>query len=140
MYVIGFITEMEDFEIEVEELRGLSGVDKEKYPLKWIKWETQFKSPNGTRAPIWRELEGDIGYVIASTHDAGVVVILCKNNGNCCPIKGYVVDKSGSESLDYTATGGDVANLKEALSALSPIFKEKIAEAQQEQEEEPQSR
>lgn len=123
--------EMERFERELDELRDVSGVDAEKFPLKWIKWETQFKSPSGTRAPIWRESEGDIGYVIASLHDTGVVVILCRNDGKCFPIKGYVVDKSndGAESLDYTPTGPEFTTLKGVLCDVSRNFKAKISEA-----------
>jgi HEAT repeat protein len=119
------------FEQEVEALRAVSGVDATKFPLKWIKWETQFRSPNGTRAPIWREPEGDIGYVLASTHDSGIVVILCKDDGTCYPIVGYIVDKErkGSESLDYTAKGSPSPTLQAALSALSPIFAAKIEAA-----------
>ena len=125
---------MESFEKEVDELRELGGVDRDRFPLKWIKWETQFKSPNGTRAPIWREAEGDIGYVIASLHDTGVVVILCRKDGKCFHIKGYVVNKSqaGTESLDYTPMGPEFTSLRGVLCDVSEIFKEKISGALEE--------
>ena len=125
---------MKSFEDEVEQLRELGGVEKDRFPLKWIKWETQFKSPNGTRAPIWREAAGDIGYVIASLHDTGVVVILCRNDGKCFQIKGYTVNKaqSGAESLDYTPVGPEFTSLKGVLCDISENFKDKISAALEE--------
>ena len=126
---------MERFEQELEQLRGVCGVDSERFPVKWIKWETQFKSPNGTRAPIWREAEGDLGYVVASLHDTGVIVILCRNDGKCFPIKGYVVDKAnaGAESLNYTPTGPEFTTLKGVLCDVSRNFKAHINAALAEQ-------
>ncbi|OHT17644.1 Armadillo/beta-catenin-like repeat family protein [Tritrichomonas foetus] len=112
------------FEEEVEKLRKVSGVNPDKYPLRWIKWETQFKQPSGSRAPPWRETEGDLGYVIASTHDQGIVVIMCKDDGQCCPIKGYVVQSDGSEELDYEPTGSMKGSLKSVLEDFSEHFKE----------------
>ena len=124
---------LERFEKELDQLREVCGVDGDRFPLKWIKWETQFKSPNGTRAPIWREEEGDIGYVIASVHDSGVIVILCRNDGKCFPIKGYVVDKAnGAESLCYNPTGPEFTTLRGVLCDVSRNFKAKINGALQE--------
>ncbi|KAH0794332.1 Armadillo/beta-catenin-like repeat family protein [Histomonas meleagridis] len=117
---------MKAFEDEVEELHQVCGVNPEKNPLRWIKWETQYKSPNGTRAPTWREPEGDLGYVIASTHDKGILVLLCKNNKTCYVIKGYVVLPSGEEELCYDAVGSPQKTLTDALSEASEIFKERI--------------
>ncbi|OHS94331.1 Armadillo/beta-catenin-like repeat family protein [Tritrichomonas foetus] len=113
---------MEKFEDEVELLRDISGVDSEKYPIRWLKWETQYKSPSGTRAPTWREEEGDLGYVIASTHDKGIVVIMCKNDGTCCLIKGYYVTESGAEELCYDQIGATQPDIKSALSEASEVF------------------
>ena len=115
---------MEKFENEVEDLRKISGVNPEKYPLRWIKWETQFKQPSGSRAPPWREAKGDLGYVIASTHDKGITVIMCKQDGTCCMIKGYVVQDDGSEELDYDEVGSSQSTIKDILKGYSDHFKE----------------
>lgn len=119
---------MEKFEQEVEDLRAISGVDPDKYPIRWIKWETQYKSPNGTRAPPWRESEGDLGYVIASTHDSGIVVIMCKNDGTAAVIKGYVVEPTGNEVLCYDTIGSSQPDIKSCLKNSSEVFSSKIDE------------
>ncbi|OHT12507.1 Armadillo/beta-catenin-like repeat family protein [Tritrichomonas foetus] len=119
---------MKRFEEELTTLRNVAGIDPEKYPLRWIKWETQYKSENGFRAPPWREAEGDIGYVIAYTHDHGILVILCKNDDTCYQIKGYVVNEKGAEELCYDAIGSPQNDLKTVISGVSEIFKEKIDE------------
>ena len=113
---------MERFEAEVDKLRELSGVDPEKYPIRWIKWETQYKSESGIRAPPWREAEGDLGYIIADTQDQGIIVILCKNDGTCYQIKGYQVTSTGAEELCYDQIGSEQNDLKSVLSSASPVF------------------
>ena len=120
---------MERFEDEVEKLRELAGVDPERYPIRWIKWETQYKSESGIRAPPWRESEGDLGYVIADTHDQGIIVILCKNDGTCYQIKGYVVTQTGSEELCYDPIGSPQNDLKSVLSSVSQVFAQLIDSA-----------
>ena len=123
---------MNKFEEELERLRDVAGIDPEKYPMRWIKWETQYKNENGIRAPPWREAEGDIGYVIAFTHDEGIIVILCKNDGTCYQIKGYVVNEKGEEELCYDPIGGIENNLKNVLVGCSQIFKNLIDDVLQE--------
>lgn len=120
---------MQAFEDELEKLRDIAGVNPEKYPIRWIKWETQYKSDSGLRAPPWRESEGDIGYVIADTHDQGIVVILCKNDNTCYRIKGYVVTPTGDEELDYEQIGSVQHDLKSVLSEVSPVFSSLIDDA-----------
>ncbi|OHS93162.1 Armadillo/beta-catenin-like repeat family protein [Tritrichomonas foetus] len=120
---------MEKFEEELEQLRDIAGVDPEKYPLRWLKWETQYRSESGVRAPPWREAEGDLGYIIADTHDNGIIVILCKNDGSCYQIKGYVVNETGAEELCYEPNGSIQTTIRGVLSDASPIFKELIDQA-----------
>lgn len=120
---------MQRFEEELDKLREIAGVDPEKYPLRWIKWETQYKSESGIRAPPWREAEGDLGYIIADTHDNGIIVILCKNDGACYQIKGYVVNSTGAEELCYDSIGSQKEDLKSVLTEASPIFAELIETA-----------
>lgn len=117
---------MKKFEDEVEALRKVSGVNSDIFPLRWIKWETQFKQPSGSRAPPWRESKGDLGYVIASLHDEGIVVILCNKDSKCYSIKGYVVQSDGSEELDYEKIGEEQETLRDVLLNISEEFKEKI--------------
>ena len=125
---------MEKFEAELEELKTVSGIDPEVFPLNWIKWESQYKTPDGIRAPPWRQIEGDIGYILASTHDNGVIPICCKNDGTCVQMKGYKVDAQAGEEMDYTPVGSAAGSLKELLSGISPIFAEKIQNVQPEEE------
>ncbi|KAK8857975.1 hypothetical protein M9Y10_013075 [Tritrichomonas musculus] len=122
---------MHKFETELEDLRKISGVNPDNYPLRWIKWETQFKQPSGSRAPPWREAQGDLGYVIASTHDEGIVVILCNQDGKCYPIKGYVVQNDGTEELDYEKTGEEKSSLTDVLRNFSEHFKSNADQALQ---------
>ncbi|EAY06639.1 Armadillo/beta-catenin-like repeat family protein [Trichomonas vaginalis G3] len=116
---------MEKFETELLQLKDISGIDKVIYPLNWIRWESEYKTSSGIRAPPWRQSEGDIGYILASTHDKGVVAILCKNDETCVQIKGYIVNADGEEELDYTPQGSPANTLTELLSGISEIFKEK---------------
>lgn len=115
---------MKSFEDEVDKLRSYQGSNKKKNPVKWIKWETQFKTPTGTRAPPWREIEGDLGYVIVSTHDEGIIVLLCREDGKCMKIKGYYVAKDGSTELNYDTDGPECESITEVLEKSSGVFKE----------------
>ena len=114
---------IDKFEKEISELKAFAGGNQEKCPLKWIKWESSYVSPNKTHAPIWRELQGDIGNVIASTHDKGIIIILCKNNGRCYKIKGYSVDSDLTEELNYEKDGNECESLAEVIGSFSPHFK-----------------
>ena len=122
---------MDRFDAEVEKLRQISGMKPHKHPLRWIKWETPFKSKSGLRVPPWREEAGDCGYVIASTHDTGICVILCKQDGRCYRIKGYEVTKTGGEELNYEKTGHTHETIKSTLAEISKVFKEGIEKAKE---------
>jgi hypothetical protein len=119
---------MDRFEAEVEALQALSGVDPDQFPLKWIKWETLFRSPHKTRAPIGREENGDLGYAIDSTHDVGVVQFLCKDEGTSYPIQGDIADRGrrGAEQLDSTPKADSSPEHRGALSGVSKVFSERI--------------
>ena len=116
----------QQYEEEVERLRDVQGSNPDKYPLRWLKWETSYKSDTGCRAPSWRESEGDYGYVIASTHDKGIVVILVEKTGICRKIKGYTVDKNGYEVLSYEKDSEDFDNIISAFSSISEHFQSMI--------------
>ena len=59
---------MEKFETELLQLKDISGIDKAIYPLNWIRWESEYKTSSGIRAPPWRQSEGDIGYILSLIH------------------------------------------------------------------------
>ena len=116
------------YENELSQLKGYAGANAKKCPLKWIKWETSYTSPTGAHTPIWRELDGDIGDIIASTHDKGIVIILVKKDGICYQIKNYKVGQKANEELTYEKEGPECKSLTEALSEFSPHFKEIMEE------------
>ena len=120
---------MEKFDAELDELRAFCGANPEKHPLRWIKWECTYISPNGTHAPPWRELKGDLGYIIASTQDAGIVVILCHQSMVCYKIKGYSITKTAAEKLDYEQDGPEFPDLKSCLSNISQVFTDNMQKA-----------
>ncbi|EAY16563.1 Armadillo/beta-catenin-like repeat family protein [Trichomonas vaginalis G3] len=114
---------MDKFDNEVIELSKLAGANAQRHPLKWIRWESSYISPSGTHAPPWREAEGDYGIVIVSTHDAGIVIILCKQNGKCLKIKGYSIEKkSASEELNYEEDGPEMKSIVDVLHDISKHF------------------
>lgn len=130
---------MEKFEEELTTLQKNQGVNPERNPIRWIKWENELKDSNGIRAPIWRQAEGDIGYILASTHDQGIVVILCKKDGTCNKIKGYSVDGNGEEQLDYSSDGSSAQSLTDCLSSISSTFRtnlEKLSNSENTEDQE----
>jgi len=119
------------YEDEVAKFSAVSGMDPERFPIKWIKWETLLKGADGIRAPIWRQDQGDIGYILASLHEPGVIFILVRNDGTCCQLGGYAVDRERQEgdSVDYTVKGEPCESLRSLLTSLSEIFANSIDEA-----------
>ena len=102
---------------EVDLLRGFAGLDEEKYTLESIDWEsgttllcgrpsrfaeshtahpqplcylfTAYTFSNGCRAPPWRQVNGDLAYIVAKPFDGDRLTIMANINGYW-PIKGRV--------------------------------------------------
>ncbi|KAI5103609.1 armadillo repeat-containing protein 4 isoform X1, partial [Silurus meridionalis] len=63
---------------EVEELQGLCG---EKKRLKSVLYTSDFEFSNSCRSPPWRQVHGEIAYLIIETCDVGTLFVTCSTDG-----------------------------------------------------------
>lgn len=95
--------------------------------LASISWDTTFVFANGSKAPAWRQVSGDIGYINAVPKDTIQFVITVSKKGYNV-IKGYEKDATGSEVLNYEPLGElkVFPTLIELLKTKSPHFTDTI--------------
>ncbi|KAJ3122907.1 Armadillo repeat-containing protein 4 [Nowakowskiella sp. JEL0407] len=109
---------------ELKMLQEFCGKDKH-CALMSINWESDYTFSNGCRAPPWRQIHGELGYIEVKLLDRErIIVTACKQgyftNG------GYVADGKGGESLDYKSNSDVFPSLTELLSAQSKHFASQI--------------
>ncbi|XP_051910951.1 outer dynein arm-docking complex subunit 2 isoform X1 [Hippocampus zosterae] len=67
-------------EQEVEYLQGLCGPG-ENSVLKSVQYTSDYEYPNGCRAPLWRQIEGEMCYLIIEPYDTETLYITCSSAG-----------------------------------------------------------
>jgi hypothetical protein len=68
-----------------ELIKKFTGPDSEKHVLKHIEWLEPYTLVfnNGCRAPFWRQLKGDISYIIATAHDDTEPIYITASTQGC---------------------------------------------------------
>lgn len=109
---------------EVNILQQLSGPDEDRHVLESIEyWGDGYVFQNGCHAQPWRQLHGDICYLVVKPHDTDTIFITANTSGyylNCGP------DPKQSGELDYSKQGDSYRELVTLLKDKSPKFAEMI--------------
>lgn len=111
---------------EVSVLKQVSGEDSNKHALEHINYYGDtFVYQNGCRAQPWRQLNGDICYIIIKVFDMETPLYVTANTSGYYLNKGPSDEKSGQ--LDHDRPDSDThRDLVSLLKAKSPKFAEMI--------------
>ncbi|KAJ3043806.1 Armadillo repeat-containing protein 4 [Rhizophlyctis rosea] len=105
---------------EFEMLHAFCGKDA-KSALRLINWESDYVFANGYRAPPWRQVFGELGYLEVQPHDREKLVVTATKKGYFIN-KGYTTDENGTEHLNYEPDSDSYLTLVELLRVTSPHF------------------
>lgn len=109
---------------EVNILQQLSGPDEERHVLSSFEyWGDGYVFQNGCHAQPWRQLYGDICYLVVKPHDTDTIYITANTSGY------YLnsgLDPNQPGELDYTKQGDSYRELVTLLKDKSPKFAEMI--------------
>ncbi|XP_072364498.1 outer dynein arm-docking complex subunit 2 isoform X2 [Scyliorhinus torazame] len=111
---------------DIQLLQSFSG-EGDMTVLKSINYTSEYEFSNGCRAPPWRQVYGDICYLIINTHDTDTLYVTCNTAGvylNGGPIK-------DSEDIIYDRNGDIYKDLITFLKEKSPTFAENLTRVQQ---------
>ncbi|XP_069770612.1 outer dynein arm-docking complex subunit 2 isoform X1 [Narcine bancroftii] len=111
---------------DVQLLQSFSG-EEDKSVLKSISYTSEYEFSNGCRSPPWRQVYGDICYLIIVTHDTGVLYVTCSTAG-VFENGGF---KKNSEDIIYNRKGEIYKDLITFLKQKSSIFAENLTQIQQ---------
>ncbi|XP_072109990.1 outer dynein arm-docking complex subunit 2 isoform X4 [Mobula birostris] len=111
---------------DVQLLQSFSG-EEDKSVLKSIRYTSEYVFSNGCRAPPWRQVYGDICYLIIITHDMDVLYVTCSTAG-VFENGGF---KKDSEDIIYDRKGDIYKDLITFLRVKSPTFAENLTQVQQ---------
>jgi hypothetical protein len=99
--------------------------------LVGIAWESDVTYASGARAPPWREVKGDLGYLLARTWDKDTLFIVASLDGFFVA-RGFTTDENGKDIMDYNPTSATCETLDALLRVASPHYADamdKIASA-----------
>nr|XP_033787328.1 armadillo repeat-containing protein 4 isoform X2 [Geotrypetes seraphini] len=108
---------------DIDLLKCFSGKE-EKMALESIDYTTDYEFSNGCRAPPWRQVHGEICYVIVKPHDTDLVCITCSTSGVF--INGGM--DPNTEEINYERKGEIYKDLMTLLREISPAFAEIMAQ------------
>ncbi|XP_014884566.1 armadillo repeat-containing protein 4 isoform X2 [Poecilia latipinna] len=108
-------------EEEVEFLRQYC-TEGGKRLLKSLRYTSDYEFPNGCRAPPWRQLLGEICYVVIEPCDAEALYITCSSSG---VFLNAGLDKEEDESL-YERQSDYYEDIATLLKRVSPHFEENV--------------
>ncbi|XP_032872079.1 outer dynein arm-docking complex subunit 2 [Amblyraja radiata] len=111
---------------DVQLLQSFSG-EEDKSVLKSISYTSEYEFSNGCRAPPWRQVYGDICYLIIITHDTNVLYVTCSTAG-VFENGGF---KKDSEDIIYDRKGDIYKDLLTFLKEKSPTFAQNLTQIQQ---------
>uniref|UniRef100_A0A3P9ARW9 Outer dynein arm docking complex subunit 2 n=1 Tax=Maylandia zebra TaxID=106582 RepID=A0A3P9ARW9_9CICH len=101
---------------EVEILQMFCG-GGDKGLLKSLRYTSDFQFSNGYRAPLWRQVQGDICYLVIEPCDTETLYITCSTAGSFL---------NGGEENGYERTSDAYEDLVTLLKSRSPHFADKI--------------
>ncbi|XP_006887151.1 PREDICTED: armadillo repeat-containing protein 4 [Elephantulus edwardii] len=107
---------------DIELLKSCSGKGKETV-LESIEYTSEYEFSNGCRAPPWRQMLGEMCYVLVKPHDAETLCITCCTEGVF--LNGGKTDDE--RELDYERKSNIYKDLVTFLSEKSATFSENMA-------------
>uniref|UniRef100_A0A4W3H343 Outer dynein arm docking complex subunit 2 n=1 Tax=Callorhinchus milii TaxID=7868 RepID=A0A4W3H343_CALMI len=107
---------------DVELLKSFSGEDK-KTVLISINYTSDYEFSNGCRAPPWRQVHGDICYLIIVPHDTEPLFVTCSTAG--------IFLNGKTKEIDYERKSEIFKDLVSFLTGKSAKFVENLAQAHQ---------
>jgi hypothetical protein len=108
-------------EAEVLMLSAFAGINQEQHCLESINWESSFVSNTGIRAPPWRSIHGDLGYVCAKPFDHDSMTIMVNKEGY------WRIVGTQDGIMSYEKVGGTARNLVTLIKGLSAHFAAAVA-------------
>ncbi|KAI8812557.1 armadillo-type protein [Cladochytrium replicatum] len=105
---------------EIQMLSAFSGRDL-KSALVSIDWESDYTFANGCKAPPWRQVYGEIGYVDVKTGEQERLIITASRKGYFLN-GGYSADEKGIDKLNYEPASEVFQTLTELLRSNSKQF------------------
>nr|XP_004668224.2 outer dynein arm-docking complex subunit 2 [Jaculus jaculus] len=111
-----------NFKKDIELLQRLSGRGEETV-LESIDYTSDYEFSNGCRAPPWRQIQGEICYVLVKPHDVETLCITCSAEGVF--LNGGKVEEEGE--IDYERKGEIYKDLVTFLKEKSPVFSENMS-------------
>uniref|UniRef100_A0A3Q3VZX0 Uncharacterized protein n=1 Tax=Mola mola TaxID=94237 RepID=A0A3Q3VZX0_MOLML len=102
---------------EVELLKRLCAGEGEERALKSVRYTADYEFSNGCRAPPWRQVHGEICYLVIEPCDTETLYITCSTAG---------VFLNGGEERGYERTSSVFEDLVTLLKSRSPHFAENI--------------
>lgn len=107
---------------EIKLLAGYSGDDESKCILKSIDHVSGIEFNNGCRASSWRQMHGDITYLLIECFDSDLLYVTCNRSGV------YENNQITSEKeTNYERVGETYNDLISLLKVKSEVFKQNLA-------------
>ncbi|XP_037366057.1 outer dynein arm-docking complex subunit 2 [Talpa occidentalis] len=107
---------------DIAMLQSCSGKG-EQTVLESIEYTSNYEFSNGCRAPPWRQIHGDICYVLVKPHDAETLCVTCSSQGVF--LNGGKTDNDGE--IDYERKGEIYKDLVTFLKEKSAKFSENMS-------------
>ncbi|XP_054621369.1 outer dynein arm-docking complex subunit 2 isoform X1 [Dunckerocampus dactyliophorus] len=106
---------------EVEFLKNICSTGENRL-LKLVRYTSDYEFPNGCRAPLWRQLEGEMFYLVIEPYDTETLYITCSNTG----VFFNMGIKPEGDEIAYERTGDVFKDLVSLLKSKSQVFAENI--------------
>ncbi|XP_052585283.1 outer dynein arm-docking complex subunit 2 [Peromyscus californicus insignis] len=110
------------FKKDIELLKRFSGKG-ELTVLESIEYTSDYEFSNGCRAPPWRQIRGEICYVLVKPHDVEALCITCSAEGVF--LNGGKKEEEGE--INYERQGEIYNDLVSCLKDKSPVFSENMS-------------
>uniref|UniRef100_A0A8D1STD9 Outer dynein arm-docking complex subunit 2 n=1 Tax=Sus scrofa TaxID=9823 RepID=A0A8D1STD9_PIG len=107
---------------DIELLKKFSGKG-EQTVLESIDYTSDYEFSNGCRAPPWRQMQGEICYVLVKPHDVEILCLTCSNEGVF--LNGGKTDDEGE--INYERKGEIYKDLVTFLKEKSAVFSENMS-------------
>lgn len=110
------------FKKDIELLKRFSGKG-EQTVLEWIDYTSDYEFSNGCRAPPWRQIQGEMCYVMVKPHDVETLCLTCSTEGVF--LNGGKAEEEGE--IDYERKGEVYKDIVTCLKDQSPVFSENMS-------------
>ncbi|KAJ3069371.1 Armadillo repeat-containing protein 4 [Podochytrium sp. JEL0797] len=112
-------------ESELQMLHSFSSKTNPSAALVSIAWESDYTFSNGFKAPPWRQVYGEMGYILVTCVDVDAFVVTAMKEGFFVNA-GYWADEKGHEKLNYKKESPVFLTLVDLIKSKSPHFTERI--------------